>query len=109
MAPRNLLGLDFLGLDFLELGFLPLLLTALVGASCASPSDDRDRRDDGAERTATVDRQEPTAPRSSSEQFFIVERLDLRKCAWPWCGGVFVKEVNEATSSCADGSTEADC
>lgn len=41
--------------------------------------------------------------------YFQVIRRDTRRCASPMCGGFFVKRVNEAKSTCADGSREAEC
>jgi hypothetical protein len=40
---------------------------------------------------------------------FIVTRLDMRRCIAPLCGGYFVKAVNLARTTCADGSSAADC
>jgi len=40
---------------------------------------------------------------------FIVTRQDQRKCAYPMCGGVFVKAVNKAKTTCLDGTKQADC
>jgi hypothetical protein len=40
---------------------------------------------------------------------FIVTRRDLRKCAWPMCGGVYVKRVNSAQTRCADGTRAKEC
>ncbi|MDO9002154.1 MAG: hypothetical protein Q7V20_01730 [Aquabacterium sp.] len=40
---------------------------------------------------------------------YIVTRLDLRKCAYPVCGGYFVKAVNRALTRCANGTLQKDC
>lgn len=40
---------------------------------------------------------------------YIVTRVDLRKCAYPVCGGYFVKAVNRALTRCADGTLQKDC
>lgn len=36
-------------------------------------------------------------------------RPDLRRCASPTCGGYFVKRVNYATTTCADGVSRDEC
>jgi hypothetical protein len=36
-------------------------------------------------------------------------RHDLRKCASPFCGGIFVKRVNLKNTRCADGKLRAEC
>jgi len=38
-----------------------------------------------------------------------VTRQDFRKCASPMCGGVYVKAVNKAKTTCVDGTKQADC
>lgn len=40
---------------------------------------------------------------------YVVTRQDFRKCAYPMCGGVYVKAVNKAKTTCLDGSKQADC
>lgn len=40
---------------------------------------------------------------------YIVTRPDLRQCAYPVCGGYFVKAVNRALTRCANGSLQKDC
>jgi uncharacterized protein DUF6748 len=41
--------------------------------------------------------------------YYIVTAIDYRKCAFPMCGGVFVKEVNQELTLCADGSYAKSC
>jgi Kazal-type serine protease inhibitor domain len=41
--------------------------------------------------------------------YFVVTRQDMRKCASPMCGGVFVKRANQALTRCADGTMQAEC
>lgn len=41
--------------------------------------------------------------------YLIVTRQDFRKCAYPMCGGYFVKAVNQARTRCADGTLQAEC
>ncbi|RZK99490.1 MAG: hypothetical protein EOP36_19175 [Rubrivivax sp.] len=40
---------------------------------------------------------------------YIATRLDLRKCAFPACGGYYVKAVNRALTRCADGTLRKEC
>jgi hypothetical protein len=80
-----------------------LFLIAGIAGACVARSEPDDR--DGA-----IERERPTiAPRIAEERFYVVARPDYRKCAWPWCGGVFVAAVNESTTTCADGNDQADC
>jgi hypothetical protein len=41
--------------------------------------------------------------------YFIVTRPDYRRCAAPFCGGYFVKLVNQPTTRCADGAQREEC
>ncbi len=41
--------------------------------------------------------------------FFIVTHPDLRRCAWPLCGGFFTQRVNNSTTICADGTSGSEC
>ena len=43
------------------------------------------------------------------DSYLIVTRQDLRKCAYPMCGGYFVKNVNAASTRCADGTQQKEC
>ena len=36
-------------------------------------------------------------------------RRDFRRCAYPMCGGLWVRRVNLATTRCADGTYAAEC
>ncbi len=53
--------------------------------------------------------QPPTAVSTPAEPYFIVTRIDARKCAYPLCGGYFVKAVNSALTRCADGKLAREC
>jgi hypothetical protein len=41
--------------------------------------------------------------------YYVVTRPDYRKCAYPMCGGVFVKRVNQAKTKCAGGGNASEC
>lgn len=47
-------------------------------------------------------------PVSSVPTYFIVRR-DMRRCAFPTCGGVFVAAVNQSVTRCARGAYAKEC
>jgi hypothetical protein len=89
--------------------FFSLLLVSSVGvAGCAADtSADAAANDDGTEEVA--DSEDAITGRPSNFGYFVVTHRDFRKCVSPLCGGFFVKRVNEATTTCADGSKQAEC
>lgn len=42
-------------------------------------------------------------------RFYLVTRPDFRKCAYPMCGGYFVKELGLPFTRCADGHWRSEC
>lgn len=56
---------------------------------------------------------DPSTPSPSvdakAEPYLIVTRVDARKCAYPVCGGYFVKAVNSPVTRCADGKLAKEC
>jgi hypothetical protein len=40
---------------------------------------------------------------------YLVTGQDMRKCAFPFCGGYFVKAVNQPLTKCADGTYARTC
>lgn len=40
---------------------------------------------------------------------YYIARLDMRRCAHPMCGGVFVSAVNQTLTRCPRGSWESEC
>ena len=40
---------------------------------------------------------------------FFTARPDYRRCAWPFCGGYFVKAVNKSLTQCIDGTLQPEC
>lgn len=36
-------------------------------------------------------------------------RPDPRDCAWPWCGGVFIRAANHSLTTCHDGTVQDWC
>lgn len=49
------------------------------------------------------------AAATATEGYYIVTRQDTRKCPWPLCGGVFVKQVNMRKTRCSDGALLDEC
>jgi len=50
----------------------------------------------------------PAEP-TPDDTVYIVTRPDFRKCAFPYCGGYYVKAVNQLRTRCADGTLQKDC
>lgn len=40
---------------------------------------------------------------------YYAARLDLRRCAFPLCGGVWIRSLNATTTKCADGTYQSEC
>ncbi len=79
------------------------LILALAASALACPAGSP--YDVPQEREPT----EQVSHRAQAERFFIVTRPDFRKCAYPFCGGVFVAEVNREESTCYGDELGADC
>lgn len=47
--------------------------------------------------------------RAETEHYYLVTRPDYRKCMYPLCGGYYVREVNEAQSTCLNDVNAPDC
>ena len=97
--------------DGMKLSLVSLLLSAsclslpLLAGCAVDTSSERD--DDGAELVDATEDAITGAP--SNFGYFIVTHRDFRKCASPMCGGFFVKRVNQAKTTCADGTQQAEC
>ena len=83
------------------MNFRTWMLSALalpILAACAPESSvghtEQDATDDDALGADTV---------------YVVTRQDFRKCAYPMCGGVFIKAVNKAKTKCFDGTKQSEC
>jgi hypothetical protein len=79
-----------------------IALVAVLLAPLACQQDDGDPQD-SVVRDGEADVFVPTST------YYIVTSIDTRKCAFPVCGGVFVKEVNQDLTLCADGSYAESC
>ena len=89
--------------------FFSLLLSSAVGvAGCAADtSSDASSPNGATEEVAESEDALTGAP--SNFGYFVVTRHDMRKCISPICGGFFVKRLNQATTTCADGTKQAEC
>ncbi len=91
-----------------SLSFSLLLCSAVGGAGCAADTgSDASTPDDATEKVA--ESEDALSGGSSNFGYFVVTRHDNRKCISPMCGGFFVKRVNQAMTTCADGSKQAEC
>jgi hypothetical protein len=77
--------------------FVALVGCADVDSSDLASSDAAAATDDGA------------GARSSNSPVYLQVRQDVRRCASPMCGGLFVKRANFATTKCADGVYREEC
>ena len=81
-----------------------LLAAILVSLTFAAPATKK------APEPASADFEAPTAPDSlASTSSFYSFRRDLRRCASPRCGGLFVKLVNQARTRCPDNRFRSEC
>jgi len=88
----------------MTLAALPLLALSFIPACAASSTDDEllaDSTDDAA-LDGKAD-----APDGAYTYYAIT--ADMRKCAFPMCGGYFLARVNRTTTTCASGSTAESC
>jgi hypothetical protein len=56
-----------------------------------------------------TDESEEALTGASNFGYYAVTAVDMRRCASPMCGGVFVKRVNQALTRCGDGTYQAQC
>jgi len=89
-------------------GFMTLpsaLICALASCSSAAAAP-------GTGGSASIDPAAPdgtaTSATSAASAYFSI-RADLRKCAYPMCGGWFLSRLNSSTTQCHDGSTATSC
>jgi hypothetical protein len=77
-----------------------LALLASLTLSCAPASDLPELEDaDSGDAARALE----------ADTIYVVTRQDFRKCAYPMCGGVFVKAVNKSKTTCLDGTKDAEC
>lgn len=86
-------------------GLFALATAAALLSGCAA---DTASSEEGLDEEVVGD-SEDALTANANFGYFIVTRQDMRKCVSPLCGGVFVKRVNQATTTCADGKQAAEC
>jgi hypothetical protein len=85
--------------------FACLVLTLAACGTTAAPSDEL------AGETAaddTVADQKSDSPYADAYTYFEI-RTDMRKCAFPACGGFFLSRLNRTTTKCSSGSYDSSC
>lgn len=90
-------------------GLLLVCLLALGSAACGSSGQPQSEEAYLAGGENVADRSDAAAGADDASTYYIVTRQDFRKCAWPMCGGYYVKRVNHANTRCADGTLQPDC
>ena len=84
-----------------------LSVLSLAGLSgCAA--DAATSEDDSAEEVV-AESEDAISSSQTNYGYFIVTHRDFRKCISPLCGGFWVKRVNEAKTTCADGKKQDEC
>lgn len=79
------------------------LFAAAAFVACSAP----DAPTPGGDDEAVAEADQTVVSRGVA--YFIVTQPDLRKCAYPLCGGWFVKQVNQRATLCADGHADFEC
>lgn len=59
--------------------------------------------------SSTTDVSQDSDELSNPNYGYFAVRADLKKCAFPMCGGYYVHRVNTAKTLCADGNYAAEC
>lgn len=75
-----------------------LVMASAMVMACSAATDVSDETQDEGE-----------AALSNPNYGYFAARADLRKCAYPACGGYFVHRVGAKTTLCADGHYAAEC
>jgi len=83
----------------MRLGFFALSIASLLSFSACAQWGESGTDNLRVERRAS----------SGAGSYYIVTRHDYRKCMWPTCGGVYVKQVNASLTECLDGTLQEDC
>jgi hypothetical protein len=80
-------------------------LSFVAFAGCGAPEDVADH--DVVESDQISDEGKEDSLNSTSTYYTV--RPDLRRCAYPMCGGAWVKRANQTWTQCADGSWANEC
>lgn len=85
---------------------LALVSFVALGGCSAETAADSETQNDAEEEVAES---EDALTGAGNNGYMIVTRRDMRRCIAPLCGGFYVKRVNDAKTTCADGSKQAEC
>lgn len=89
------------------------LLTLLGPVAACDPTEDGTASQAGAVASASDPAAEVSDPATltaySNSTYFIVTHPDLRRCAYPFCGGYFSRRVNQPSTTCSDGTAQPEC
>ena len=86
-----------------RIAFTALALTAPILTACTDQVDDELEADDATEGDAS----KADAPGGTYTYYFV--KPDIRRCASPYCGGVFYRLANAETTRCHDGKKAEQC
>jgi hypothetical protein len=75
-----------------------LFVVGAASIGCLSPTS-----------TESVGASQEAIAGDGASTYYIVTHQDMRRCAYPTCGGVFVKKLNAASTRCADGVLRSEC
>ena len=78
------------------------LLVAAAATACTSPVEDELAAED------TTELSDAKADSVGTYTYYTMRR-DLRRCAFPGCGGWWVERVNRSTTKCGDGTYAESC
>lgn len=81
------------------------VLSSFAVTGCAA---DAVSQDEGEEEVV-AESEDAITGTPTNYGYFIVTHRDFRRCISPLCGGLWVKRVNEATTTCADGKKQKEC
>src|ERR1041384_5229775 len=86
---------------------LSALIGALAGCSPATPQDEL--VDESSHPGVVGDNAGTSADAVAQDSAYFGIAADLRKCAYPMCGGWFLKSLNESATKCPDGRSGSAC
>jgi len=98
---------------YIRVALLAVAFLALIGASLQRPHAAPDRQ--SQVRLQSLDEDtvsviaENSLPQVLVNSTFYTVRRDLRRCAFPMCGGYYVRPVNHLLVACPNGQQKAEC
>ncbi|MET0340055.1 MAG: Kazal-type serine protease inhibitor family protein [Polyangiales bacterium] len=88
------------------------MLTLVLGVGCAAdatPETDTEAAPEAATETEADDALASQADALTASTLYFTARRDVRRCAFPRCGGSFVRALNRGQIRCADGTQAPEC